>query len=96
MDVAADIAAINRGEAERHGETYIIHGRRYGVEPGGRAYPIDGVGIHQLDRGAFKVLGVYNRFGLSANAEWLLDRMETGPAARDAARRAWQAGQRSE
>jgi hypothetical protein len=96
VDVAADIAAINRGEAECHGETFIIDGRRYGVEQSGRAFPIDCPGIHQLDRGGFKALGVYNRFGLSAKSEWILDRMDIEPAARDMAQRAWRAGQRLE
>lgn len=94
VDVAADIAAINRGEAERLGDTYVVSGRRYGVEAGGRAFPIDGEGIHQLDRGAFKALGVYNRFGLSRRAEWILDRMDIELAARDSAQRAWRASQR--
>jgi hypothetical protein len=85
----ADIAAINRGEAIRHGQTYIVNDRIYGLDPSGVAYPISGPGIHVLDRGAFKALGVYNRFGESARAEEILDAMGVQAASRAAALTAW-------
>jgi hypothetical protein len=69
IDVAADIAAINAGRAVRATVggvvQYLVNGRSYGVEPTGRAYPISGPGIHQLDRLSFKAIGVYNTFGPS-------------------------------
>jgi hypothetical protein len=93
VDVAADIAAINHGAAIRRGDTYEINGRIYGLEPGGRAYPIAGPGIHQLGRRAFQALGVYNSFGLTVRSEWILDRMQVSSDERESAQRAWRAEQ---
>lgn len=84
----ADIEGINRGEAIRHGDTYLINGRLYGIEPTGRAYPISGSGVHELDRLAFRAVGVYNTFGLTERAEGILDKMRSPEQARVAARRA--------
>lgn len=92
VDAAADIAAINRGEAVRHGDRYTVNGRVYGVEEGGRAYPVAGPGIYQLGRGAFKALGIYNQFGLTDRSEAILDEMGIVPAERLAGREAWRAG----
>jgi hypothetical protein len=89
VDVDADIAAINRGEATRQGDRYAINGRTYGVEPSGVAYPISGPGVHLLDRGAFKALGVYNTFGRTQRAEMILDAMGVGPGPRAEALRCW-------
>ena len=86
VDMAADIAAINRGEAIRTGEAYLVNGRTYRVKPDGKAFPVSGAGVHQLDRGAFRALGVYNVHGLSPAAEAILDRMAVTPEARDTAR----------
>jgi hypothetical protein len=57
----------------------------------GTLYPISGEGFHQLSRGAFKALGVYNQFGDSAQAAEILDRMGATPADREAALAAWRA-----
>lgn len=94
VDVAADVAAINRGEATRMGETYIVNERTYRLKSNGRLFPVSGPGIHQLGRGAFKALGVYNRYGVSPRPEEILDLQEIEPAEREAARAAWRAGQR--
>jgi len=96
VDVAADVAAINQGRAARQGDVFTFNERRYRLEPGGRVYPVDGPGVHQLPRGAFRALGVYNRFGHAIRAETILDEMGIIPVEREAARRAWRAGQRQE
>jgi hypothetical protein len=83
-----DVAAINRGEAARSGDTYLISGRTYRVKPDGKAFPVSGVGVHQLDRGGFRALGVYNVHGVTDFAEQILDAMSTAPAARAAGRAA--------
>ena len=88
VDLAAESAAINRGEAVRQGDRYTVNGRVYGVEEGGRAYP----GIYQLSRGAFKALGIYNLFGLTDRSEAILDEMGIESAERLAGREAWRAG----
>lgn len=87
-----DVAAINRGEAIRRGEQYLVNGRRYVMEATGRLYPVDGVGLRPLSRAAYKALGVYNTFGMSARAEGILDAMKVGENERIPARAAWQAG----
>jgi hypothetical protein len=90
VDLRADIDAINRGEARRQGDTWTVNGRTYRVEPGGTVYPLSGPGLHHLDRGAYRALGVYNAFGTTARAEAILDNMNTELSAREAARRLWQ------
>lgn len=74
VDVGADVASINNGEVELVNGTYTVNGRTYGVHEG-TLYPISGDGIYQLDRGAFKALGVYRSFGITERAGLILDRM---------------------
>jgi hypothetical protein len=92
IDVAGDVADINAGKAIRSGNTYTINGRTYGFHDD-ILYPISGSGFHQLDRGAFKALGVYNKFGNTSKAIEILDNMKIGEAQRQAALDAWKAGQ---
>jgi hypothetical protein len=94
IDVESDIKAINQGTAIRRGNTYEIHGRRYGVEQNGRAYPIDGPGIHQLGRGAYRALQLYNEHGLSPDADRMLDLEKIDAEERERARHLWRLGQR--
>jgi SPP1 gp7 family putative phage head morphogenesis protein len=89
--VQQDIAAINRGEGERQGNCWAINGRTYGVEKGGRCYPISGPGFHVLDRVAYKALGMYNKYGLTSEAERMLDRWDCPQEARRVARAAYEA-----
>lgn len=95
VDVEEDVAAINRREAVRRGNTHIVNGRTYGVKPTGRLYPIAGAGIHQLSRGAYKALGVYNVFGLSARALQILDALGIVADERAKALAAWRGEQES-
>ncbi len=46
VDLAGDVAAINRGEAIRQGETYYINGRTHRVKANGAAFPVSGDGVH--------------------------------------------------
>lgn len=85
----ADVAAINRGEAVKDGDIYSIHGRRYRLELSGRLSPINGEGMHVLSRDAFGALALYNRFGLTEQAEMYLDNREVSEDDRAAARDAW-------
>lgn len=89
VDVEADVNAVNHGAARREGDRYIINGRRYGMEPGGRLFPIDGSGFTQLTRPQFRALGVYNEFGLTPRAEMYLDRRQTSTADREVASQLW-------
>lgn len=91
VDVAADIAAINHGDAARAGNEYSINGRRYEMEAGGRMLPIDGPELYPLTRPGFRALGVYNRFGLTARSELYLDLQGISQADRLAAQEAWRA-----
>jgi hypothetical protein len=89
VDVAADIAAINHGEATRRGNEFEVNGRTYAVEPNGTSYPVSGDGVYVLDRAAYRALGVYNQFGLTDRARAILDLMGCSPPARAAAREAY-------
>lgn len=84
VDVGADVASINNGEVELVNGTYTVNGRTYGVHEG-TLYPISGDGIYQLDRGAFKALGVYRSFGITERAGLILDRMGMSEMARQIA-----------
>lgn len=86
VDVAGDVASINAGRAIRTGDRFLINERRYHQEANGTLYPVDGVGFHQLDRGAFRALGVYNEFGLTARAEEILRLRQIAPEARQRGR----------
>lgn len=86
VDVAGDVAAINRGEAVRQGDAYTVFGRTYVLEASGRLSPRTGDGFHLLDRGAFHALSIYRQFGESSRAAAILDQMHNvGPAEREAA-----------
>jgi hypothetical protein len=93
VDIAGDVAAINQGLAQRVGDRFIINGRTYGAHTNGTLYPISGPGFIQLDRGAFKGLGVLNKFGDTPQAAEIMGRMGLSPEAQAAARGAWRAGQ---
>lgn len=73
-DVSADVSAINAGKAAKVGDTFSINGRTYGIHDG-TLYPISGDGFVTLDRGAYKALGVYKKFGVGTKAETILNNM---------------------
>jgi len=99
VNFQADVAAINAGEAEyfidNNGATnFRINNRIYGVHQDTYTlYPISGIGLYQLDRGAFKALGVYNKFGDTTETRKILDKMGASPEQRQAALIAWQTTQ---
>lgn len=98
VDVNADIQAIRAGAAQvgraLGGETtYTIRGRTYGIHPNGTLYPMHGDGVHVLDRGGFKALGVYNKFGDTPRAEQIIESMGTAAPAREEALSVWRACQ---
>jgi hypothetical protein len=98
VPVAEDIAAINAGLVPRVGDLFVVNGRTYQVVGGNHLTPVSGPGFHPLERPAFQALGVYNKFGNTPRANEILDQMaKTDPkltqAQREAALRAWQAGQ---
>jgi hypothetical protein len=78
VDVSADVAAIQSGQAHKIGDTFIINGRTYGVHDG-TLFPISGPGLYTLDRGAYKTLGVLNKFGDTAQADQILKNMGVSP-----------------
>jgi len=92
VDVASDVAAINQGLAQRTGDRFFVNGRTYGVHDG-TLYPISGLGLHQLDRGGFKALGVLMKFGDTPRAAEIMKHMGLSPEAIDAGRSAWKAAQ---
>jgi len=94
VDVAADVAAINQGLAQRAGDKFIVNGRTYGIEPHGTLYPVSGPGFHPLDRGGFRALGVLNEFGDTPRAAEIMQLRGLTPEAIEAGRAAWKAGQK--
>jgi|GEM_PF-1192974 len=81
IDVNTDAIAIREGHAiigrTSGGEvSYTVNGRTYGAHPNGTLYPIQGDGIHTLDRASFKALGVYNTFGNTPRAAEILKNMK--------------------
>lgn len=94
VDVADDVAAINSGQATRVRETFTISGRTYQAKPDGTLFPVSGEGFVQLDRGAFKALGVLNAHGNTAGARAILGNMGINDEARGAALEVWRALQR--
>ena len=101
VDVAADVEAINAGNAQfsvtdNGVRTYTVNGRTYGVEPNGTLYPMTGDGFIVLNRNAYKVLGIFNKFGDGARGAQIIELMRPTAGITDAdveaARGAWRAG----
>jgi hypothetical protein len=89
VDVAADVAEIQSGRVTRVKGNYVVHGRMYGIHDG-TLYPISGPGLHQLSRGAFRALGVFNKFGDTPQAYTFLAEMKNvGPAEVEAGLKVW-------
>jgi hypothetical protein len=94
VDINADVAAIRAGRAHigrtPGGElSYSVNGRTYGAHANGTLYPMEGDGIHVLNRGAFQALGVYNKFGNTPRAAQILDNMKVGATERASALNVW-------
>jgi hypothetical protein len=94
INVEADIKAIRAGQAQAGrapgGEfSYSVNGRTYGMHTNGTLYPVEGVGVHTLDRASFKALGVFNQFGDTPRATQILDKMGIGVAERARALDVW-------
>lgn len=90
VDMRADIAAINRGEGIRHGNDYVVNGRRYRNKSGAndaRTYPVDGIGVHSLTRGEFNAFKLYNELGDSPRLDRIFAKMRT--STEDRARAYW-------
>jgi hypothetical protein len=91
VDFGQDLAAILAGLAIRNGNRFIVNGREYLLEGGGRLCPVSGEGLIQLGRGAYRALGWYNDLGMIAAAEEQLDRREIDEVERQRARVVWRA-----
>jgi hypothetical protein len=89
VDVAADVAEIQSGRVARVKGNYVVNGRTYGVHDGA-LYPISGPGLHQLSRGAFRALGMFNKFGNTPRAYTFLAEMKNvGPAEVEVGLKVW-------
>lgn len=96
IDVSRDVKEINEGKAKKGNEsgtvTWTIHKRTYGAHTNGTLFPIRGVGFHELNRGGFKALEVYNQFKDTPRATEIMDKIGIPPADRKAALKAHKAG----
>ncbi len=90
VNMGQDVAVINAGQALKSGETFTVDGRTYGYHDN-VLYPVSGEGFHQLDRGSYKALGVYNTFGVSDKTTEILKNMEITNEASEAALTVWRA-----
>ncbi|WP_454907450.1 hemagglutinin repeat-containing protein [Variovorax gossypii] len=88
VDVQADMNAIRAGEAKNIGNNYLINNRLYGAHDG-TLYPISGPGLYTLDRGAYKALGVLNKFGDTPQADNILKNMGISDQTREVALNVW-------
>jgi len=89
VNVAADVAEIQSGKVARVKGNYTVNGRTYGVHDG-TLFPISGPGFHQLNRGSFGALAIFNKFGNTPRAYAVLAEMKNvGPAEIEAALSVW-------
>ena len=89
VDVADDIKIIKAGQATIENDKFVLpNGRIYGHH-NGTLYPISGPGLHQLDRPAFKALGVYNKLGNTLRSEAILNNMGISAEAKNTALQVW-------
>ncbi|GEN08211.1 hypothetical protein SAMN05443572_106364 [Myxococcus fulvus] len=95
VNINRDVQDINEGKAKKGNEsgvqTWTINRRTYGSHDG-TLYPMRGDGIHELNRGAFKALGIYNEMKDTPRAKEVLDKMKVPEADRKAALKAFKAG----
>jgi hypothetical protein len=91
VDFGQDMMAILAGDCVRDGNRFIVNGREYVLEGGGRLCPVSGSGFVQLGRGAYYALGLYNELGLTDSAEVQLHLDRIHEAEREHARQVWRA-----
>ncbi|MFY2559327.1 hypothetical protein ACN469_16970 [Corallococcus terminator] len=86
---------INEGKAKKGNEsgvmTWTLNRRTYG-DHDGTLYPIRGDGVHELNRGAFRALGLYNDFKDTPRAREYMDKMKLPEVDRKAGLKAYKAG----
>jgi hypothetical protein len=89
VNVAADVAEIQSGKVARVKGNYTVNGRTYGVHDG-TLFPVSGPGFHQLNRGSFGALAIFNKFGNTPRAYAVLAEMKNvGPAEIEVAFSVW-------
>jgi hypothetical protein len=89
VDFGRDVEAILAGECIREGNRFTVNGRVYVLEGEGRLFPVRGDGLHQLGRGAYRALGLYNSGGITETVELALDRELIREDERQIARVIW-------
>jgi len=92
IDMNADVASINRGEGTQSGSLFTTNGRTYELIDGDHLVPHSGPGFHNLDRGEFDALGVFNKFGDTEQAGGIA-RKVAGEAGASRALQVWRLGQ---
>ena len=89
VDVVNDLEIIRSGQVVLENDRFVLpNGRIYGHH-NGTLYPVSGAGFHQLDRPAFKALGVYNQLGDTPRSAQILDNMGISAEARNIALQVW-------
>ena len=91
VDFGQDLADILAGRAVRDGNRFLVNGRAYMLEGGGRLCPLVGTDLYQLGRGGYRALAWYNELGLTGAAEAQLDLELVREDERTVARDVWRA-----
>jgi hypothetical protein len=91
VDCGDDLTAILSGDGVRDGNRFVVNGREYLLEGGGRLCPVSGSGFVQLGRGAYSALGWYNDLGVTVAVEAQLDLDGVYETERERAREVWRA-----
>lgn len=62
------------GQVKKSGRYLFVNGRTYGVHDR-TLYPMSGAGLYTLDRGWYKALGVFNKFGNTPQSNDILNKI---------------------
>lgn len=91
VDVAADVADIAEGRANRDGSRFHIRGRVYQMKPTGRLFPVTGEGfVGPVPRAVVICLRAYARYnGINDLADYEIRRQDIAAVHVDQARMIW-------
>lgn len=83
--------AINLGRDPKTGDTLhsLSNGRVYAEKSNGKIYSYSGTGVYQLDRGSYRALGIYNKYGDTPAAKEALNLNRINPESQSMGHKVW-------
>ena len=83
--------ATNLGRDPKTGDTLhsLSNGRVYAEKSNGQIYPYSGEGVYQLDRGSYRALGIYNKYGDTQAAKEALNLNRINPESQTMGYKVW-------